>query len=93
MWKGTPVIGGNVGGIRSQINDGVNGFLVSSDEETADRIVRVLTDTELRKRLGRNAHESVKRNFLLTRYVEEYLDLFSSFDTIFKLNNRVKKYE
>jgi trehalose synthase len=29
IWKGTPVIGGNVGGIRSQIEDGVNGFLVS----------------------------------------------------------------
>src|SRR5262249_56646165 len=25
MWKGTPVIGGNVGGIRYQIEDGVNG--------------------------------------------------------------------
>ena len=35
MWKGTPVIGGNVGGIRYQIDDGVNGFLVSSVEETS----------------------------------------------------------
>jgi trehalose synthase len=39
MWKGTPVIGGNVGGIRSQIEDGVNGFLVSSVEDAAHRIV------------------------------------------------------
>jgi trehalose synthase len=36
MWKGTPVIGGNVGGIRSQIEDGANGFLVSSVEDAAD---------------------------------------------------------
>ena len=35
MWKGTPVIGGNAGGIRYQIEDGVNGFLVSSVEEAA----------------------------------------------------------
>lgn len=27
MWKGTAVIGGNVGGIRYQIDDGANGFL------------------------------------------------------------------
>jgi trehalose synthase len=33
MWKGSPVIGGNVGGIPNQIEDGVNGFLVSSIEE------------------------------------------------------------
>ena len=38
VWKGTPVIGGNVGGSRHQIEDGVNGFLVSSIEETAERI-------------------------------------------------------
>ncbi|CAM3520023.1 hypothetical protein COSO111634_18200 [Corallococcus soli] len=30
MWKGTPVIGGNVGGIRHQIQDGHNGFLVDT---------------------------------------------------------------
>ena len=28
MWKGAAVIGGNVGGIRHRIEDGVNGFLV-----------------------------------------------------------------
>jgi trehalose synthase len=39
MWKGTPVIGGNVGGIRYQIEDRVNGFLVSSVDETAERMV------------------------------------------------------
>ena len=38
MWKGTPVIGGNTGGIRYQIEDGENGFLVSSIDEAAQRI-------------------------------------------------------
>jgi len=47
MWKGTPVIGGNVGGIRYQIEDGVNGFLVSSIEEAAERIVRLVKDLSL----------------------------------------------
>lgn len=42
MWKGTPVIGGNVGGIHYQIEDGVNGFLVESVEEAAQRMVAVL---------------------------------------------------
>jgi trehalose synthase len=30
MWKGKPVVGGAVGGIRRQIIDGVIGFLVES---------------------------------------------------------------
>jgi trehalose synthase len=76
MWKGTPVIGGNVGGIRYQIEDGVNGFLVSSIDETAERMVEVVNDKELRNEMGRAARETVRKNFLLTRYLEQYLDLF-----------------
>jgi trehalose synthase len=37
MWKGAAVIGGNVGGIRRQIKDGENGFLVGSIDQAADR--------------------------------------------------------
>jgi trehalose synthase len=77
MWKGTPVIGGNVGGIRYQIDDGVNGFLISSIEETAKRIVQLVDDKELRDEMGHKAHETVRKNFLLTRYLEQYLDLFA----------------
>jgi trehalose synthase len=77
MWKGTPVIGGNVGGIRYQIDDGVNGFLISSIEETAKRIVQLVDDKELRDEMGHKAREIVRKNFLLTRYLEQYLDLFA----------------
>jgi trehalose synthase len=86
MWKGTPVIGGNVGGIRYQIDDGENGFLVSSVDETADRIVKLLKDDELRRKMGKAARETVRERYLLTRLLEQYLDLFQSFETAFKLN-------
>ena len=76
MWKGTPVIGGNVGGIRYQIDDGVNGFFISSIEETAKRIVQLVDDKKLRDEMGHKARETVRKNFLLTRYLEQYLDLF-----------------
>jgi trehalose synthase len=76
MWKGTPVIGGNVGGIRYQIDDGVNGFLVSSIEETAKRIVQLVNNNELRDEMGAKARETVRKSFLLTRYLEQHLDLF-----------------
>ena len=89
MWKGTPVIGGNVGGIRYQIEDGVNGFLVSSIEQTAARIVQLIKDNGLRERLGEKAKEKVRQQFLLTRYLEQYLDLFSSFETVYRLTNTV----
>jgi trehalose synthase len=93
MWKGTPVIGGNVGGIRKQIQNGANGFLVSSVEEAAGRIVQLVTNAALREELGQRARETVRRHFLLTRYLEQYLDLFNSFETVFRLTNGAKVYE
>jgi trehalose synthase len=79
MWKGAPVIGGNVGGIRHQIQNGINGFLVSSVEEAAARMVQLLKDRALRERLGGAARETVKEKFLLTRLVEQHLDLFKQY--------------
>jgi len=92
MWKGAAVIGGNTGGIRYQIDDGVSGFLVSSIEETAERIVQLIKDKQLREQLGQKARETVSQRFLMTRLLEQYLDLFSSFETTFRLGGAFKEY-
>jgi len=88
MWKGAAVIGGNVGGIRYQIQNGVNGFLVSSVGEAAERIVRLIKDKKLRLRLGQRAKETVKKRFLLTRYMEQYLDLFNSSEALYRFKRK-----
>lgn len=93
MWKGTPVIGGKVGGIPSQIQDGINGFLVTSIEEAAERIVQLVKDEDLRQRMGKEARETVRKNFLLIRLVEQYLDLFNSFVPSFRLKNGIGYYK
>jgi len=73
MWKGKPVIGGDAGGIRVQINNGVSGFLVSSPEECAQRLVELLQDEALSARIGVAAKESVRQLFLLPRLALDYL--------------------
>ena len=88
MWKGATVIGGNVGGIKHQIEDGVNGFLVDSVEQAAARIVQALKDEGLRERIGRKARESVTKRFLMTRLMEDWLDLIGSFEVQFHLKGR-----
>jgi trehalose synthase len=88
MWKRTPVIGGNVGGIRYQIKNGANGFLVSTVEEAAKRIVQLVKDKKLRERMGKKAKETVRKKFLLTRYLEQYLNLFNSFETVYRLKKK-----
>jgi trehalose synthase len=88
MWKGTPVVGGNVGGIRHQIQDGVNGYLVENVQHAAERIVQLLKDPRLREQLGRRAKETVREHFLMTRLMEEWLDLIGSFKATFRLSGR-----
>ena len=51
LWKGRPFIGGNVGGIPLQVQDGQTGFLVSSPDECADRSLRILREPEDGKQL------------------------------------------
>lgn len=88
MWKGTAVITGDCGGLRHQIDDGRNGFLVSSVEQAAQRMVELLRDAALRKRIGQRARRSVRERFLMTRKIEQYLDLFAAFEPQFGLNHR-----
>jgi trehalose synthase len=85
MWKGTPVIGGDVGGIRYQIDDGVNGFLVSSIEQAAARIVQLVRNEKLRREMGEKARQKAQKRFLLRRLLEQYLDLLNSFETVYRL--------
>ncbi len=89
MWKGAAVIGGNVGGIRHQIRDGVNGFLVDSVEEAAARIVQLVKDPDLRRRLGEAARQTVRERFLMSRLMEDHIDLVSSIEARFRLRSRV----
>ena len=79
MWKGAAVVGGNVGGIRRQICDGENGFLVNTVDETAERIVQLLRDPGLRARIGVRARETVRQNFLMSRLLEDWLDLLAGY--------------
>jgi trehalose synthase len=77
MWKGRAVIGGDVGGIVHQIINGQSGFLVSSVEGAADHITMLLKDPMMRRNLGRRARERVRRHFLMTRLLEDWLDLIA----------------
>lgn len=80
MWKGAAVVGGDVGGIRHQIKDEWNGFLVSTPDQAAARIVQLLKNPRLREQVGSRAKESVRQHFLLSRLLEDWLDLLSKYE-------------
>ncbi|MDQ2051773.1 glycosyltransferase [Natronolimnohabitans sp. A-GB9] len=78
LWKQTPVVGSNVGGIPLQVEDGRNGYLVEPDdvEGAADRVVSLLENETRRTTFGANAREHVRDRFLLSRQLEELLETF-----------------
>jgi trehalose synthase len=77
IWKGRPFIGGNVGGIPLQIENGVSGYLVDSVDACAARALDILRDPALGKALGRRGKEHVRTHFLTPRYLRDYLRIFS----------------
>ncbi len=77
LWKGKPVVGGNAGGIPLQVIDGQTGFLVDSVEECGEKTLYLLQHPEEAARMGVAAREHVRRNFLITRHLVDYLRLFN----------------
>lgn len=77
MWKGKPVIGGFAGGITVQLVYGVTGFTVNSTEGTAFRVHYLLDNPEVMAKMGEDAREYVRQNFLITRHLGDWLALMS----------------
>jgi len=77
LWKGTPVVASNVGGIPLQIEDGVNGFLLDPKDYDgfADAVLKLLKDEALARRMGETGREKVREKFLITRLLEDYITL------------------
>lgn len=78
MWKGKPVVGGFAGGITVQIMYYHTGYTVSSVEGAAFRVRHLLNNPEIGRKMGNNAKEYVRRNFLITRHVADYLTLMAA---------------
>ncbi|MFQ5855372.1 MAG: glycosyltransferase [Anaerolineae bacterium] len=76
LWKGKPVVGGKAGGIPLQIIDGKTGFLVEDVETCAEKILYLLEKPEEARRMGVAARQHVRRRFLSTRHLADYLRLF-----------------
>ena len=80
LWKGTPVVASNVGGIPTQLVDGKTGYLLDplDYDGFAEKIVLLMQDEDLRRKLGDQAKEHVREHFLVTRHLLDYINLILS---------------
>ena len=79
LYKGTPVVASKVGGIPLQVIDGENGFLHSPRDLNgfSSSIIKLLKDEKLRATMGKAGKEHVKKNFLITRLMLDWLYLMN----------------
>jgi trehalose synthase len=77
MWKGRPVVAGEVGGIQDQIEDGRTGYLVEPRDLDAfgRRVAALLEDPPTGERIGAAAQARVRDHFLGPRHLEQWVDL------------------
>ncbi len=78
MACGLPCVATCVSGSEDAISDGVNGLLVEPEQpaEMAQALRRIIEDTDLAQRLGREARTTVVRDYQLATIVEQCLELY-----------------
>jgi len=73
-----PLISTSVGNVKDIIEDGVSGILVLPDDSDAlaKNILRLLSDENLRKKLGSNARKAVETKYSWKTHVEQLQYIF-----------------
>lgn len=84
MATGKPVIASNLPGVRTVVDDGINGFLVEPKniEDLASKIRYLLENEDVRKKFGKKGREKVEMNYSWEKIGEKlesvYLEVLSS---------------
>ncbi|MDP2586681.1 MAG: glycosyltransferase [Candidatus Komeilibacteria bacterium] len=81
LYKGTPVVASGVGGLPLQVLNNQTGFVHPPDDFLgfARSIEEILKNKKLREKLGEQGRQHVIDHFLITRLLEDWLDLFAEY--------------
>lgn len=79
MASGKPVIISDIPGVREVINDGVEGLLVEpmNAKDLAEKITQLLSDADLRKKMGENGRRKVNEDFTWDKVVRQVEEVYS----------------
>jgi len=78
MGSRLPCVATRVGGNAEALKEGVNGFLVESEDADAmaDRILRLLRDPKLRRGMGQAARQTVESHFSMNAMMNRLADIY-----------------
>ena len=87
MQYSLPVVATNVGGISTQISHGINGLLIGgispimentfrpSPQELSDAIETLITNPELRKKMGEEGRKKFEKDFTLECFEQRFVEI------------------
>ncbi len=78
MACGMSVVATKIGGVEDVVEDGYNGLLVKpgDDQDLAMGILKLIQNSDMRKKLSDNAHKTILENYSLESVVPKYLKLY-----------------
>jgi L-malate glycosyltransferase len=78
MAAGVPTVATSIGTIFRIIKNGENGFLVNTEEEWKHTLMRLITDSDLRRRIGERAADTVEKHYSINATKGVYLSILNS---------------
>jgi glycosyltransferase involved in cell wall biosynthesis len=78
MALGLPVVARRMGSNAEVIDDGVNGYLVETEEEWLDRLLLLASDAGLRRRLGEAARTTVVERYSVQSQMPRLVSVFEN---------------
>jgi glycosyltransferase involved in cell wall biosynthesis len=78
MAVGVPAVTSPVGINRTLVEDGVDGFLATSEEEWTDRLCRLIEDADLRQRMGVAGRRKMERGYALSASASRFIEILKA---------------
>ncbi len=77
LWKKTPVVASNVGGLPLQVINGKSGYLVNPYDYKghAKKVIKLLNNPKMAEKMGEFGKEYVRKNLLITKYLLKWIKL------------------
>jgi glycosyltransferase involved in cell wall biosynthesis len=78
MTSGIPAVASAVGVHNDIIQDGINGFLASNDDEWVNKLNRLIEDKTLREKSGITARETVNKSYSVQANAPKLIEIFKT---------------
>ena len=78
MALGLPSVSSDFGNVKNFIIDSENGMLAKDEKEWYEKLIYLIDNFDIRKKIGNNARETIKKRFSMDKIKNQYLDILKN---------------